>query len=130
MDISDIKYIEKEIEIIHPATKEPLGIFISLMSPDDDRMLRLKKQIGDKRAQIESKGKYLKTEELIRNRHMVLFTAITGWRWEGDAKFKGEKPELNQKNAFEMFEELPWLVNQIDEQFSELESFFTEVKAS
>ena len=84
MDISDIKYVEKEVEILHPATKEPLGIFISLMSPDDDRMLRLKKNIGDKRAQIESKGKYLKTEELIRNRHLVLFTAMTGWRWEGD----------------------------------------------
>ena len=130
MDIADIKYVEKEVEILHPATKEPLGVFIKLMSPDDDRMLRLKKQMGDKRAQIEAKGKYFKTEELIKNRHMVLFTAMTGWRWEGDTTFNGEKPELNQKNAFQIFEERPWFANQIDEHFSELESFFTDAKQS
>lgn len=128
-DIADIQYVEKTVSIVHPATKEPIGVKLNLMSPDDPRMERVKTKIMDERLALEAKGKNFKAEQLKKNRDMVLFRAITSWTWEGDTTFEGEKPELSQVNVLKVFNTLPWFRSQVDEEFSELESFFEAPKS-
>lgn len=128
-DISEINYVEKTIEIAHPATKEPLGVSVTIMSPDDPRLERTKTKIMDERLALEAKGKNFKAEQINKNRDMILFRAMTAWKWDGDTSFEGEKPELTQVNALKVFAKLPWFRSQIDEAFSELESFFNTTKS-
>lgn len=128
-DISEINYVEKTVEIVHPATKELLGISVSLMSPDDPRLERIKTKILDERLALEAKGKNFKADQINKNRDMILFRAMTAWDWSGDTTFEGEKPELNQVNALKVFAKLPWFRTQIDEAFSELEGFFNTTKS-
>lgn len=129
-DISEISYVEKTIEIVHPATKEPLGISVTVMSPDDPRLETIKTKIMDERLSLEAKGKNFKAEQINKNRDMVLFRAMTGWKWSGDTTFKGDKPEFVQVNVLTVFNELPWFRKQIDEAFSELEGFFNDTKSN
>ena len=124
MDISNITYKEKRVEILHPGTKEPLGISVTLMAPDDKRLEKTKDAITDQVLGLQAKGKSLKSDQVKHNRNMVLFRAMLGWYWSGDANFLGEKPEFNQKNVLTVFDELPWFMKQVDEEFSELEGFF------
>lgn len=128
-DISEINYVEKTIEILHPATKEPIGINVKVMSPDDPRLDRIKTNIMDQRLALEAKGKNFKAEQINKNRDMILFRAITEWEWTGTTNFEGEKPELNQVNVLAVFNKLPWFRKQIDEGFSELEGFFNATKS-
>lgn len=128
-DIASIKYVEKKVEIVHPATKEPLGVSVTLMSPDDARLEAVRTKLLDKRLALEAKGKNFKADEVNHNRDMVLFRAMTEWKWDGDATFEGEKPELTQANVLKVFNELPWFRKQVDEAFSEAEGFFGNAKS-
>lgn len=125
-DISQIGYVERTVAILHPATKEPIGVSVTLMSPDDKRMTRVKDKITNERLSLESKGKAFKADQVKANRNLILFTAMTGWEWEGEANWDGEKPDLTPKNVNDVFDRAPWFMKQVDDAFSELESFFTE----
>jgi len=124
-DISEIKVIERTIEIVHPATKAPLGIDVVLMSPRDPRLDKLRKQISQQQISAQSKGRVEKVDELKARRHKILFAAIISWTWKGDANWKGEKPDLTPRIFGEIAEEAEWFIDQIDEAFGDLESFFT-----
>lgn len=129
-DLASIEYVEKTIQIVHPATKEELGVAVTIMSPDDKRMEAIKTKILDQQLKLQAGNKNLKADQIKHNRDMILFRAITGWEWSKDATFDGEKPELTQRNVLAVFEKLPWFRNQVDEGFSELESFFSEAEAN
>lgn len=130
-DLSTIEYIEKTVRIVHPNNKEDLGIAVSLMSPEDPRLEPIKTKILDQQLKLQASNKTLKAEQIKHNRDMILFRAITGWEWTKDARgdaalWEGEKPELNQKNVLDIFAKHAWFRNQVDEAFSELESFFND----
>ena len=131
MDIADIKPIERTVEITNPGTGAPLGIRVRIMSIEDERLKKIKRNITDERFKLDSKGKSLKTEDVERNSNMLLFTASLGWDWynptgnEGDAPtFKGEVPEFNQRNFIDLIQALPWFADQLREEIDETKSFF------
>lgn len=131
MDIAVIKPTERTIEIEHPATGQPLGIRVSLVSLDDDRLKRTKRNITDESLKLQAKGKSFKVEELERNSKALLFGATTGWEWyspTGDEKdqatFGGEVPEYNQKNFYAVVDALPWFGEQIREKLEDSKGFF------
>ncbi len=130
MDISGIKSTARTIEIVHPATGEPLDISVTLVSYDDERMKRIKRNILDRRSHLEQRGKHFKAEELEANRNQLLFAAMTGWEWRGEATFHGEKPEFVQKHVFAVLDELPWFRDQLDEAIGDEKAFFTPSASS
>lgn len=138
MDLSQIKPSDRTIEIEHPANGQPIGLRVTLLSIEDDRLKRIKRQITDESLKLQSKGKAFKAEELERNTNMLMFTGTTGWEWynptgkEGDdgydpdamANFHGEQPEYNQKNFLAVTGELSWVAAQIQEAIGETKAFF------
>lgn len=131
MDISVIKSSERIIEILHPASKEPLGIRVTLMSLDDERMKKIKRSILDRRLHLEARAKHFKAEEIEDNRNALIFSAMTGWEFYGeDATFKGEKPVFNRKNVYAVFDELEWFRDQLDEEIGDTKAFFDNSKAN
>lgn len=131
MDLSQIKPSERTVEIEHPATGQPLGIRVTLVSLDDNRLKRIKRNITDESLKLQAKNKSFKVEELERNSKTLLFGATTGWDWysptgdEADIpKFNGEVPEYNQKNFFAVIDELPWFADQLREVLDDTKGFF------
>lgn len=129
MEISNIKVIERTIDILNPATKEKLGIQITLMSPKDPRLDKLRDAISQKQLTLQTKNKVQKVDDLKADRLKILFAAITGWDW-GENKWDGETPELKPVVFNDIMERAPWMMEQIDEAFSEAESFFNNAETN
>jgi len=125
MDLSAIKPVEHVLDIVHPGTNEPLGIKVSLLSLDDDAMKKVKRKIQDASNALARKGKSFSAEQVEENHNLLLFTAMTGWSWEGDANFHGEKPAFTVAMVYKVFNELPWFRDQISEKVGDTKSFFT-----
>lgn len=124
VDLSSIVYNEKRVEILHPGTKEPLGVTVTLMAPDDKRLDKTRDAITDQVLALQAKNKNLKADQVKHNRNMILFRAMVGWEWVDGVEWNGEKLDFNQKNVVMLLNELPWFLKQVDEAFSELEGFF------
>lgn len=138
MDIGQIKPSENVLEIIHPGSKQNLGIRISLLSIDDERMKKIRRQILDRQIDLQRKGKAFKSEQIDDNTNLLLFSAMIGWEWYGitipatateperhePASFHGQNPTFNQTNVYAVFNELTWFRDQIDAKVGDTESFF------
>lgn len=125
-DIANIKPNEHKFEIMHPATDEPLGISVTIMSPDDPRMKPIKRKVTDFNLQKQKRGKTLKAVEIEDNEISLLFGTIIGWDWHGeDVSFKGEKPEFNPKNVALVLKELPWFKKQVNDELDDEKGFFS-----
>lgn len=129
MDLSEIKVVEKDVKIVHPSNKAFTGLTVTLMSPNDERLDKLRNQITQQQISQQAKNKTPKVEELKANRRKILFAAMTKWDWgigdDGEqVLWFGEKPELNPRVWGEIYDSASWIVDQIDTEFGELESFF------
>lgn len=144
MDIANIKPTERTIEIEHPYTGQPLGIRVTLVSLDDDRLKRIKRNITDESLKLQAKNKSFKADDLDRNAKALLWAATTSWQWynptgnEGDAgydpeahaKWDGEVPEFNQRNFYDVVEKQTFIADQIREALEDARGFFGNSKAS
>ncbi len=138
MDISGIKPIERTIEIKHPGTGAPLGIRVGILSIEDDKLQKIKREIADETLRLQSRNKYMKMDQVEANGARLLFAATTGWEWynptgkEGDKgydpdampTFEDETPEYNPKNFNAVAKKLPWFADQIREEIDETKAFF------
>ena len=125
MDISTLNYKECVVEILQPKTKEGLGIFVTLVSLEDDKMSALKREIINRNISLEKRNKNLKAEDIEENEFLILQNAITGWEWR-DSDFHGEKPVLTPKNLRQVFKELPWFKRQIMEVIGDETRFLSD----
>lgn len=128
MDIKDLKPTDRTIEILHPGTGEELGITVTVLSINDPQMVKIKRRIQDERIRLESKGKNFKSDDIEENRNIIVLGAMKDWKWSGKANFNGQKPEFNRKNVLEVFKELPWFRDQIEEEVSDESAFFQTSK--
>jgi hypothetical protein len=144
MDISALKPTNRVIEIKNPGTGEPLGVRVTIVSMDDDRLKTAKRAIMDRRLYLEQRGKSFKAEEVEENTHNLLWAATIGWEWynptgsEGDIgynpdampTFEAEQPEFNQRNFKRVITTLPWFADQINEEIGERKAFFDNSKSN
>lgn len=121
--LGGLTQVHRKIEIKHPKTKAPIGVSITLCSIDDDRLKVLKRKILDRRLHLEARGKTFKAEEIEQNQNEITFNSIVEWDWYG-LTYEGKKPELNRKNALEIFEKYPIFAEQINEEIGDTASFF------
>lgn len=125
MDLSAIKPVEGILEIVHPGSNEKLGIKVSLLSLDDDALKKVKLKIQNEEKTLGRRGKSFTAEQVDANTSLIAFTAMTGWSWENDASFHGDKPAFTIANVNKVFDELPWFRDQITEKVGDTKSFFT-----
>lgn len=139
VDIATFKPSERKVEIVHPATGAPLGIRVTIMSINDDRLLKQKRTYRDEANRLASKGKHIKAEQEEANSYALLFAATTGWEWynptgdEGDEgydptatpEFNGEVPQYNERNFKAVAKELSWFTAQLTAEIDEEKAFFT-----
>lgn len=124
MDISTLVSKERVIEIKHPATEQDLGIRVTIMSINDDRMKSIRRRCINRRLELEKRGKSLKADDLEDNEIELIIGAVTGWDWYGDIDFNGAKPEFNENNLRKVLSTFPWFKQQIDDAITDEKAFF------
>lgn len=124
MELSEIAPSERTIEIVNPGTGEEVGVSVTIMSMDDERMKTARRLIQNRALQLQNKGKTFKADEVEDNKLNLLYSAITSWVWRGDATFNGEKPELNRKNVYAVLTKLYWMREQIEAELADEKAFF------
>lgn len=124
MDLANLKPVERVIDILHPSTGEKIGVSVTVLSINDEKMAAAKRRIQNKKLELDRRGKTFKADDLEENEMELLTTAITGWNWEGDVDFHGEKPAFNEKNVKAVLKELTWFKQQIMEAVGDEKAFF------
>lgn len=124
MDLANLKPVERLIDILHPSTGEKIGVSVTVLSINDEKMAAAKRRIQNKKLELDRRGKTFKADDLEENEMELLTTAITGWNWEGDVDFHGEKPAFNEKNVKAVLKELTWFKQQIMEAVGDEKAFF------
>lgn len=120
-ELSNIVAAERRLEVLHPATQEPVGLVLVLL-PDTHPQVKAaaRKSINDR---INHRGK-VTAEQIEANRITMLAASVGGWEWKGDLTFHGEKPEFQQQILHELFKELPWVGEQVDVALTDRTEFF------
>lgn len=121
-----------EIELLHPVTNAPLGIFISVLGKDSTTFKEyLRQKINEdirRSAMAKKAGKQepMRLIEESESRGIELLVVCTlGWR-TGDKStitFKGNDLEFNVPNAKLLYESLSWIKEQVDNGLGDLENF-------
>ena len=141
-DISAIKVVERNIEIVDPGTGDRIGVRIGLRSLDDDTMKKTKDRIQKEANYLARRNKDFEPDQIEANANDVAFSAMSGWEWydvtpEKDrgedykpdpATFKGEIPAFNRNTVHKVLSELFWMRNQIMAELNDDKAFFTTFK--
>lgn len=98
MNLADLKPVARTFEIMKPGkVKKPIGIRVTAVSIEDDKLKRLKRQIANERQRLDARGKYFKADELEANQDEMLFQTITGWEWYGQEEIKDADGKVIQE---------------------------------
>jgi hypothetical protein len=81
-ELTTIKPMDRVVEILSPAASaHKIGIRVSLLSIEDDRMEKIKRAITNNRLALEARNKHFKAEDIEENTRDLIFAAMTGWEW-------------------------------------------------
>lgn len=141
-DLADIKPTARSVELLHPVHKTPVGLRVFMVPFDDERLARIKRNITNKRLELDARGKRWKAEDIEDNKNHLTFTALLDWEWydpkpeeeRGEGykpdilTFHGSVPEFNFANFVKVCDELAWVRDQIDEELGDTEAFFDQSK--
>jgi hypothetical protein len=120
-ELTNIVAAERRLDIVHPATQEPVGLVLILL-PDSHPQVKAaaRKAINDR---INHRGK-VGAEQIEASRISMLCASIGGWEWQGELTFHGEKPDFSPQALQQLLKELPWVGEQADAALSDRAEFF------
>jgi hypothetical protein len=128
--------IPTEIELRHPGTKKPLGMFISVLGRDSAvykaKVLRLRND-SLKAAQLAQRkrrdAEVVTAEEIDEKAIDLIVAATVGWRDGVSNKetftVDGKELAFNAVNAFAFYERFEWAKEQVDDFMGDIENFIT-----
>ena len=126
MDIAKLIPTERVVEILHPKTGKEIGLTVTVVSLEDEKLKAIKRKFLDAKARAESRGKTLKIEETEEFDTMMIFTAMTGWAWGENASYNGQKLDFNLKNVREVITNVYWIRQQLLEAITDGDSFLPD----
>lgn len=126
IDIFNIKPGDRVISITHPGTDEDLGIKVTIMSSDDERMRVIQRKITNKALDTRKRGKTFTAEQIEENEVRLLAEAIIDWDWSNSkVRFPdGSTPDFNRANVMRVLTDLAWFRTQINAEVGAEKDFF------
>lgn len=116
-----------ELELLHPITKEPTGMFISVYGMHSDRYLELVNDRANKSMQQAAtnrrmgKDPELETAEDMDAKELTLLAGMTfGWR---EIKWNGEAFSFSVPNAIRLYKERMWIKYQVNSAIYDIKNF-------
>lgn len=120
-----------EIEIKHPTTGDPTGLFISVVGKDGDIYRGRLRAVSEEMLRKQAAGKAAsntRLSELERKHIDALAAATVSWRSEGDDShimLNGEPLECTPANARRLYSEILPIQEQVAEAIADLGNFMT-----
>jgi hypothetical protein len=132
LDISVIKPVSEglPVEIVHPATGEPLGITVRVRSSEEKVVKDVARQFLDKQTKLKARGKDLTTDDYELWRIKTLQTSIISWTWGKDVSWNGKKPDPDIEFLTELVQTATWFAEQIEDVARDTSAFFLNSKAT
>lgn len=125
-----------EVELVHPATKEPLGVFVSVVGPESAAFKnRIRREVNAERRrgfEMQRKGKTAEPKTLEEDETdtiSMVADLMRGWRTVLDGKSEAvifwgtEKLEFNEANAVRWLTHFAWVRPQINEAAGDVGNF-------
>lgn len=120
-DISKIVAGTRALQILHPKTKEPIGLVVTLASKDDEDVNDAERKWRENQQTMAMMGKAADDEPLAK---VKVVAAVKKWEWIGDTTFEGKKLEATKPNVRMVFNRLPYVYEQCLTAFVEYGAFF------
>lgn len=120
-DISNIVAKPRAIDILHPASGEPIGLSVSILPDTHEQVRAVDRKHLD--ARLAGKGK-IDAESLESNILERLTASIESWSWAKDATFEGKQPSFSPAEFKRVVTKLPWMRAQIEAELSKTTEFF------
>lgn len=121
-----------ELEIKHPTSGAPTGLFISVVGRDSDVYRGRVRALADETLRRQAMGKPAladaSLDKLEAKNIDALVAATVGWRSEGDEGgiiLSGERLEFNPANARKLYSEILPIRDQVAEAINDLGNFMT-----
>lgn len=121
-----------EVELLHPVSRAPLGVFVTVLGSDSDTFKELLRSRVDERIRREAlarkRGRELETPTVAQREAESIETlcaCTTGWRTgdEPTLTLHGEALPFSIPNAKRVYTDLLWVRKQVDEAVADLENF-------
>lgn len=128
MDLLSIRPDSIEIEIVHPGTRQPLGLVLTCVSLEDERVKEIERTLKNKA--LRGGRNSVTAEKLDENTLLVLATTIKSWNWPESLTLGDlSNPECNSANKKKLVS-IPWIASQIDVALGDESAFFTKSAVS
>lgn len=118
------------IEIIHPKTNLPLGITIVVCGSDSETFKKMQRKQLNRRMERSARNRgrqlQLTAEELEAESLDLLVACTKSWNEKGRPELEfnpGELLPCTPENVRRLYEELPWLKEQIDQEIGDRSNF-------
>ena len=129
MDLSSIKASASSVEILHPATAEPIGLTIGLRPSTHPAVKEVQRRFTNDT--LNARHKKITAEKLEANNLDRLVAATDSFAWGNgpDGKpttWNGEALEANAANVRKVYTQAPWIKQQVDEALGDEARFFRD----
>lgn len=111
-----------EVDIIHPATKQPTGMKITVACYESERVMAEARRIGNAKRQKMAKGRGVDPVEMDEDRIIALAVAATV-SWSGIEE-KGDPLPCKPEIVSRVYREYPFILEQVQEAGSDRALFF------
>lgn len=114
-----------ELELTHPATGEPLGVYLTLAGVDSKAWRKATAALAEKR--LGRRGK-VSAEEMQAAGLEILARCTLAWRSgiNSIVRIDGEEMPCTPENARELYERFPWIFEQADRFASDRGSYLRD----
>lgn len=122
MDLSIITPSNREYEVLHPKTGEPIGLVFTLRPGSAPEVKKFEREWTNQ--QLRRGRKQLNAEQIEARNMGRIVASVEGWAWNGDASWGGEKLEFKPENLRRVLKEGSFIFTQLDEELGNDEAFF------
>ena len=114
LDLSSLDLVAKSdagfrLELVHPASQDALGVFVTVAGTDSKRYADLQREVADKRLNKRGpkRNDFAFYEEEARR---VVAGCVMGW---DGVVVDGEELPYTEANALALLERFPWIREQV-----------------
>ena len=123
MDLNDITPGTVDLEIVHPATFEPIGLTLTLRSPSHPEVKALAQKSIEKERALSRRGKASTVAQQEREAVKINAACVVDIKWSGDASLEGKQPDYSPE-VVEQLLARDFILKQVAEQLREEADFF------
>lgn len=122
MDLSTIKAVPRDVEILNIVTGEPTGLILTLRPLSSPEVVKVNARNQEER--LRNRGRPLPPDKQKKNDQALLASAVQGWRWENGAAWGSEGAlEFTPENVARVIAS-DFIAAQVDRELANESAFF------